>query len=186
MDRYFVLDSKCIFYGKNKRTLSVAFSRIDLTSVSVIDADESVYGSSCFQLITPHKVYILKGNNRQNKTKWMQAIKKQSLISNENRRFDQFDEEIKKNEISRAMRDKDTILLSFSYDSLVQIAEGASIISEFLPNRSMQGLIESHWEYTENAEGKPLFALEFAVCKYYLECVQYMWELISDIPSFEE
>lgn len=34
-DRYFILDSKCIYYGKSKKTLAKAFSRIDLEAVSV-------------------------------------------------------------------------------------------------------------------------------------------------------
>ena len=67
-DRYFILDAKCIFYGKDKKSITKAFTRIDLETVSIQDAPEN--GKHCFQLtIAQHNKYILKGNNRQNKEK---------------------------------------------------------------------------------------------------------------------
>ena len=162
VDRYFVLDSKCMFYGKDRRSLSLAFSRIDLALVNVQDADESVFGRHAFQLITPHKVYVLKGNNQQNKQKWMQAIKKQCLISNENRRFDQYDDEIKKREMVRTMHDSELILSSFQFTHLTSFAEGAQVLAEFVPEPGVRILLANIWEFVEHAEERPAQALDAA------------------------
>jgi len=100
-DRYFVLDRNCIYFG-HRKTVNKLFTRINLESISVRESDERLNGKYCFDLVTPHKVYILKANNTEDKKKWMQVISRQSNIVAENKIFEDLNERIRKHELTKS------------------------------------------------------------------------------------
>ena len=164
-ERYFVLDSRCIYYGKNKKSLTRAFSRIDLESVSVRSCEDSLYGKYCFELVTPHKVYVLKGNNSENKQKWMQSISKQCAIIAENKAFENLNEKIRRAELQRANRDEKVLISMKKFENLIEVREGVKLLVNYVKDNKVKDLVFSIVEYTANAEQHPSEGLIHAESK---------------------
>lgn len=162
VDRYFILDAKCIYYGKDKKTIAKAFTRIDLETVSVQDGSDK--GKYCFQLIiAQHNKYILKGNNTQNKEKWMQSISNQCSIVRENREFENINRKIRNEENKRAASDEKLVLECHNFDKLAQINEGLKLLIELEPEEMTRNCLFSILEY-KNFRSKPSLALSRAEC----------------------
>lgn len=126
-----MLDRKCIYYGNNKKTIYQAFTRINLESVYIKEAREREHGKNCFELVTPHKTYILRGNNSEDKRKWMQVISKQCSIVAENKIFEDLNERIRKYERIRASEDEQLVMACNSFDGLVSIQEGKNLLTQY-------------------------------------------------------
>lgn len=162
VDRYFILDAKCIYYGKDKKTIAKAFTRIDLETVSVQDASDK--GKYCFQLIVAqHNKYILKGNNTQNKEKWMQSISNQCSIVRENREFENINRKIRNEENKRAASDEKLVLECHNFDKLIQINEGLKLLIELEPEDMVRTCLFNILDY-KNFRNKPSLALNRAEC----------------------
>jgi len=71
--------------------------------VYVKDSNNKQYGKNSFELVTPHKTYILRGNNQEDKRKWMQIISKQCSIVAENKIFEELNERIRKYETNKSL-----------------------------------------------------------------------------------
>lgn len=126
-DRYFILDAKCIYYGKDKKSIAKAFTRIDLETVTVQEAREQA--KYCFQLIiAQHNKYTLKGNNTQNKEKWMQSISNQCSIVRENREFETINQNIRKEEKKRSINDEKLVTDCHDFEKLIKIDEGVKLL----------------------------------------------------------
>jgi PH domain/Ras association (RalGDS/AF-6) domain len=162
-DRYFILDAKCIFYGKDKKSIGKTFARIDLETVSIQDAPEN--GKYCFQLtIAQHNKYILKGNNTQNKEKWMQSISNQCSIVRENREFETINQNIRKEEKKRSTNDEKLISDCHNFEKLVQVEEGIKILIQFENQEEVKKCLFAILDYKNNK--KPSLALTRAESKF--------------------
>lgn len=157
-DRYFILDAKCIFYGKDKKNIAKAFTRIDLETVSIQDAPEN--GKYCFQLtIAQHNKYILKGNNTQNKEKWMQSISNQCSIVRENREFETINQNIRKEEKKRSNNDEKLVTDCHEFEKLIQLDEGIKLLINLEPREDVQKCLLNIVDYKSFFKSKPSQAL---------------------------
>ena len=178
-DRYFILDAKCIFYGKDKKNISKAFTRIDLETVSIQDAPEN--GKYCFQLtIAQHNKYILKGNNTQNKEKWMQSISNQCSIVRENREFDTINQNIRKEEKKRSSNDEKLVTDCHDFEKLIQIEEGIKLLINLEPREDVHNCLLSIIDYRNLVKIKPSQALGRAESIAYIGILNSIEELHID------
>jgi hypothetical protein len=104
-DRYCLLDNQCIYFSKSQKALQNEFTRIKLDTSKVRLGDEMKNGKYSFELVTPHKTYVLKGNNSEDRAKWVQSISKQSTAFLEKKAFTSLNEEIRSAE--RKLADAD-------------------------------------------------------------------------------
>lgn len=109
--------------------------------------------------MTPHKVYVLKGNNTENKQKWMQSISKQCGITSENKAFEELNDKIRKAEQQRAIRDEKLVLDCQNLESLVTYPEGVKLLSHLIPDDILKSYLSHISDYKVNAETKPTQAL---------------------------
>jgi hypothetical protein len=160
VDRYFILDTKCIYYGKDKKSITKAFTRIDLETVSIQDASNK--GKYCFQLIiAQHNKYILQGNNTQNKEKWMQSISNQCSIVRENREFENINKKIRSEENKRAQSDERLVIDCHNLEKLANYDEGVKLLIGLENDENTRKCLESLLDYKlcnnktlSKAEGK--------------------------------
>lgn len=165
VDRYFILDSKCIYYGKDKKQIAKAFTRIDLETVSIQEASDK--GKYCFQLIiAQHNKYVLKGNNTQNKEKWMQSISNQCSIVRENREFENINRKIRNEENKRAQSDERLVIDCQNLEKLSKYDEGVKLLINLEKDESTRKCLENILDYKlcnsktlSKAEGKIYLAL---------------------------
>lgn len=104
-DKYCLLDSQCIYFAKSQKALLREFTRIKLDSSKVRAGDEVKNGKNSFELATPHKTYVLRGNNAEDRAKWMQSISKQTSAYLEKKAFSSLNDEVRQAELSHAESD---------------------------------------------------------------------------------
>lgn len=101
-DKYCLLDAQCIYFAKSQKALVREFTRIKLDSSKVRAGDELRNGKNSFELVTPHKTYVLRGNNTEDRAKWMQSISKQASVYLEKKAFSSLNDDVREAEVRRA------------------------------------------------------------------------------------
>lgn len=101
-DKYCLLDAQCIYFAKSQKALLREFTRIKLDSSKVRGGDEVRNGKNSFELVTPHKIYLLRGNNAEDRAKWMQSISKQTSAYLEKKAFSSLNDDVREAEMRRA------------------------------------------------------------------------------------
>jgi hypothetical protein len=148
-DRYFKLNSNYIYYGHNQKSINREFARIRLDTARVQPANEKQHGKYSFELVTPHKVYILKGNNNEDRQKWMYSMSTQIQILSENRILENLNEKIRYLENRKADADDDLIADCFTFDGCMRVPEARQIFYNFIPETTHVFFLTKIEEYRE-------------------------------------
>ena len=122
-DRYCLLDSQCIYFAKSQKALHKEFTRIKLDTSKVRSGDEAKNGKNSFELVTPHKVYVLRANNTEDRTKWLQSISKQSSAYMEKKAFSMLNDEIRNFERRNAEADCRLVTCQDDVRQMLRVSE---------------------------------------------------------------
>jgi hypothetical protein len=130
-DRYFLLDEKHLYYARTAKLIQQEFTLIRLDTAATRPSEE--FGKYSFELQTPHRTYVLKCNNSEDKQKWLTAVQRQCFIVRENQLFDSLAKKIIQEERRRSEVELAQLISCLEFKGLVNFRLGRELIYKFLP-----------------------------------------------------
>lgn len=130
-DRYFLLDEKHLYFAKTAKLVHQEFTLIRLDTASTRPSEE--YGKYSFELQTPHRTYVLKCNNSEDKQKWLTAVQRQCFIVRENQVFEALAKKIVQEERRRGEVELAQLISCLDFKGIVNFRLGRELIYGFLP-----------------------------------------------------
>jgi hypothetical protein len=130
-DRYFLLDEKHFYYARTAKLVHQEFTLIRLDTAVTRPSEE--FGKYSFELQTPHRTYVLKCNNSEDRQKWFTAVQRQCFIVKENQLFDNLAKKIIQEERRRSEVELAQLISCLEFKGLVNFRLGRELIYKFLP-----------------------------------------------------